>query len=177
MAKESVFESAPRALQFAGFLILLACSGQVTQNKLTGTLVGYGFILIGVAIFTTLIFQNASINHVSGIMSAGPFIVFMLLMSMLIFVISKHYNLIAQGHASSSFSNMLNLTNMLIILILALSSMSVGTDEFKKTGQIASEYQSALYFVNIVSSVILVTIYIILTIYPTDGFVSTISIS
>jgi hypothetical protein len=177
MAKESVFESAPRSLQFAGFLILLACSGQVTENKLVGTLVGYGFIMLGVAITTTLLFQDATMKNASGISSAGPFILFISLMTTLIYLLSKHFTRIVSGHVSMSFSNMLNLKNILIMLILAIISMSSNSDEFKKTGLIGTEYKAALYCMNIVSSVILVTIYIILSIYPTDGFVSSIGFS
>jgi len=174
MPEKSVFESAPRALQFAGFMILLACSGEMTQNKLIGTITGYGFILVGMLIFTTLLFQNAKVSpNASGAKSVGPFIVFMLLIVMLISIISKHFNKIAQGHVSNSFSNMMKLKNMLVMLILVLSSMATNTDEFKTTGAIGDDYGAAMYFMNILSSVILVTIYIILVLYPTDGFVST----
>jgi len=174
MPEKSVFESAPRALQIAGFMILLACSGEMTQNKLIGTITGYGFVLVGMLIFTTLLFQNAKVSpNASGAKSVGPFIVFMLLIVMLMSIISKHFNKIAQGHVSKSFSNMMKLKNMLVMLILVISSMATNTDEFKATGAIGDDYGAAMYFMNILSSVILVTIYIVLVLYPTDGFVST----
>jgi len=174
MPEKSVFESAPRALQIAGFLILLACSGDMTQNKLIGVLIGYGFILVGMLVFTTLLFQNAKVSpDASGVKSVGPFVVFMILIVMLISIISKHFNKIAQGHVSKSFSNMMNLKHMLVMLILVISSMATKTDGFKATGAIGDEYGAAMYFMNILSSVILVTIYIVLSLYPTDGFVST----
>jgi len=174
MSEKSVFESAPRALQIAGFMILLACSGEMTQNKLVGLLLGYGFILVGMLAFTTLLFQNAKVTpDSSGAKSVGPFVVFMILIVMLISIISKHFNKIAQGHVSKSFSNMMNLKHMLVMLILVISSMATNTDGFKTTGAIGSEYGAAMYFMNILSAVILVTIYIVLALYPTDGFVST----
>ena len=98
-------------------------------------------------------------------------------MTVLIYLLSKHFTRIVDGHVSMSFSNMLNLKNILIMLILAIISMSSNSDEFKKTGLIGTEYKAALYCMNIVSSVILVTIYIILTFYPTDGFVSSIAMT
>ena len=177
MSEKSVFESAPRALQTAGFLILLACSGEMTKNKLIGTMTGYGFILIGMAIFTTLLFQNEKVSSgVSKMKSVGPFIMFMVLITFLIFIISKHFDKISQGHVSNSFSNMMNLKNMLVMLIIAISSMATNSDSFKKTGVIDDHYGGAMYFMNILSSVILVTIYIVLAVYPTDGFVSNITL-
>lgn len=177
MSEKSVFESAPRALQIAGFLILLACSGEMTKNKLIGTMTGYGFILIGMAIFTILLYQHPKVSpDVSGIKSAGPFIMFMVLISLLIFIIAKHFDKIAQGHVSNSFSNMMNLKNMLVMLIIVISSMATNSDSFKKTGSVDDNYGGAMYFMNILSSVILATIYIVLAVYPTDGFVSSITL-
>ena len=173
MSEKSVFESAPGSLQFAGFMILLACSGEMTQNKLIGTITGYGFILVGMLIFTTLLFQHAKVTpDASGAKSVGPFVVFMLLIVMLMSIISRHFNKFVQGHVSKSFSNMMKLKNMLVMLILVISSMATKTDEFKSTGVVGAEYGAAMYFMNILSAVILVTIYIILAIYPTDGFIS-----
>lgn len=173
MPEKSVFESAPRALQIAGFMILLACSGEMTKNKLIGVILGYGFILVGMLAFTTLLFQNARVTpDASGVKSLGPFVMFMILIVMLISIISKHFNKIAQGHVSKSFSNMMNLKQMLVMLIIVISSMATNTDGFKATGTIGGEYGAAMYFMNILSSVILATIYIVLAIYPTDGFVS-----
>jgi hypothetical protein len=173
MPDKSVFEDAPRSLQIAGFFILLACSGEMSKNKLIGTMTGYGFIMVGMLIFTTLLFQNAKVSpDASGVKSIGPFIMFMLIIVLLISIISKHFNKIAQGHVSKAFSNMMNLKNMLVMLILVISSMATNTDGFKTTGTIGSEYGAAMYFMNILSSVILVTIYIVLDMYPTDGFVS-----
>lgn len=167
MSDKSVFESAPRALYTAGILILILCAGDLSENKLIGVLIAYGFILVGMLIFSTLLFQNGL-----SIMSIGPFVMFMVLIVVLQSLISPNFNKIVQGHVSSSFSNMMNLLSMLVMVILYVSNMATTSDDFKKTGVLNPQYGAAMYFMNILLSVILVTIYIVLFIYPTDGFVS-----
>lgn len=172
-SKNSIFESFTKGLYTAGICLLILCSGGMSENKLGGLIMGYGFILVGMLVFVTLLYQNGkmSLNSPS-IMSISPFIMFMLIIVMLISAISPNFNKISQGHVSSSFSNMISLQNMLMVLIIIVTNISTNSDEFKKSGSINEQYSAGLWFMNVLSSVILVTIYIILFVYPTDGFVS-----
>jgi len=173
MSKRDVFEYAPRALQIPGFFILLACFGDMTKNRLIGTLTGYGFIFVGIMVFVILLMQSTTepIN-VSGIVSLGPFIMIMILIWILVTMIIKNFDKISSGQVSSSFSNMIKLNNILLMLILVIANRNNQTNVSKLSDVISSKEGAALYLLSILSSVILVTIYIILEIYPTDGFVS-----
>jgi len=169
-------------MQFVGFLIILLCAGDYTQNKLKGTLVGYGFILVGVLIVTVLLIQKASnaskvpnmANAGSMMISIGPFITFMIIIMSLMYQVSDKFDMITQGHVSISFSNMMRLMVFLLALNMIVMNKSLNTKDFKESGSIGQEYGIAIYFGNMLASVILATIYILLTIYPTDGFVSVI---
>ena len=172
-SKNSIFESAIKGLYTAGICLLLICSGSMTENKLGGLITGYGFLLVGMLVFVTLLFQNGKMSlNPSSMMAIGPLIMFMLIIVMFIAAISPNFNKISQGHVSSSFSNMISLQNILMMIIIIVTSMSTNTDEFKKTGTINEQYGAGLWFMNILSTVILATVYIILFVYPTDGFVS-----
>jgi len=173
MSEKSVFENAPRALYTAGIIILMLCSGEITENKLGGTLVAYSFIIVGMLAFTTLLVQNGKVAlNSSSVMSIGPFFMFMVIIIMLISAISSKFNKIVQGHVGVSFSGMMYLQNILIGLILIAANRATATDDFKKSGAITEQYGAGLWFMNVLSAGILATIYIILFVYPTDGFVS-----
>ena len=105
-------------------------------------------------------------------MSIGPFFMFMVIIIMLISAISSKFNKIVQGHVGVSFSGMMYLQNILIGLILIAANRATATDDFKKSGAITEQYGAGLWFMNVLSAGILATIYIILFVYPTDGFVS-----
>ena len=87
-------------------------------------------------------------------------------------MIIKNFDKISSGQVSSSFSNMIKLNNILLMLILVIANRNNQTNVSKLSDVISSKEGAALYLLSILSSVILVTIYIILEIYPTDGFVS-----
>ena len=88
---------------------------------------------MGLLVFVTLLYQNGKMSlNSSSVMSIGPLIMFMLIIVMFISAISPNFNKISQGHVSSSFSNMVNLQNILMVIILIVTSMSTNTEEFKK---------------------------------------------
>jgi len=172
-SKNSIFESFTKGLYTAGICLLILCSGDMTENKLIGLMMAYGFILVGLLVFVTLLYQNGKMSlNSSSMMSIGPLIMFMLIIVMFISAISPNFDKISKGHVSSSFSNMISLQNMLMVLILIVTSMSTNSEEFKKSGSISEQFGAGLWFMNVLSGVILATIYIILFVYPTDGFVS-----
>ena len=174
------FNMVNTSILFAGFFIIMACLGSLnSSNSLTGLLVGYVFILVGTLMFSGNVIVNItkSLNPdakslYTVLVTVGPFFVFMVLLSVMIHLLGKHYEVITSGHVSSSFSGMMNLMSMIIMLILYMFRKITTTEEYKKTKVLDKLSGVSIYFLCLIAAVILKTIYIILTFYGTDGFTS-----
>jgi hypothetical protein len=172
------FNMVNTSILFAGFFIIMACLGSLnSSNSLTGLLVGYVFILVGTLMFSGNVIVNItkSLNPdakslYTVLVTVGPFFVFMVLLSVMIHLLGKHYDVITSGHVSSSFSGMMNLMSMIIMLILYMFRKITTTEEYKKTKVLDKLSGVSIYFLCLIAAVILKTIYIILTFYGTDGF-------
>lgn len=174
------FNMVNTSILFAGFFIIMACLGSLnSSNSLTGLIVGYVFILVGTLMFSGNVIVNItkSLNPdakslYTVLVTVGPFFAFMLLLTIMIQLLGKHYDVITSGHVSSSFSGMMNLMSMIIMLILYMFRKITTTEEYKKTKVLDKLSGVSIYFLCLIAAVILKTIYIILTFYGTDGFTS-----
>ena len=172
-----IFKTATNSLMFTGFLILVACVGTLTKNSTIGILTGYSFIIVGTIMFISIIVQKVSgtttsteaKSVLSSITTIGPMLMFTMILSFVTYLIGKHFEPITEGHVSTSFSGMLNLLNIIIMVILYLFYKMTTTDKYKETGEIDKVMGMGTYFLNLIGVVILKTIYIILTFYTTDG--------
>ena len=171
-----IFKVATNSLMFTGFLILMACVGTLTRNSTIGLLTGYGFIIVGTLMFTSVVVQKMSKSTnvdattiMSGVVTIGPMVTFMITLTMLTYLVSKHFELIANGKVSGAFSGMLSLMSVIIMLTLFMFRKVTTSERYKETGAIDKVSGMGIYFLNLIGVVILKTIYIILTFYTTDG--------
>jgi hypothetical protein len=172
-----IFNTFTTSFMFAGFIIIMGCVGEVSRNSLWGLMVGYIFIITGMLMFTSNVIQKltkstniAAKSLFSTMVTIGPLVVFMLILGSLIYLVGKHFEIIANGQVSASFSGMMNLMTIIIALTLYLINKATTTKEYIKTQSIDEVMGMSIYFTNLISIIILKTIYIILTFYTTDGF-------
>ena len=82
----------------------------------------------------------------------------------------KHFEIIANGQVSESFSGMMNIMTIIIALTLYMINKATTTKEYIKTQAIDEVAGMSIYAMNLLAIVLLKTMYIILTFYTTDGF-------
>ena len=172
-----IFNTFTTSFMFAGFIIIMGCVGEVSRNSLWGLMVGYIFIITGMLMFTSNVIQKltkstnvAAKSLFSTLVTIGPLVVFMLILSSVIYLVGKHFEIIANGQVSESFSGMMNIMTIIIALTLYMINKATTTKEYIKTQAIDEVAGMSTYAMNLLAIVLLKTMYIILTFYTTDGF-------
>jgi hypothetical protein len=154
-----------------GIILLFATIGTTSMDGLNGTIAGYFFIAIGIAILVSFIISVSSRNGsiLSSIFSMGPFFVTIGIVSYILYLLFTYKDRIAQGNIAPGYANFTNISVILVLLQLFLFYMGTQKESFQKDKKLDRVYSGLLYFVGIINIVTVITIGIILRYFSTDG--------
>ena len=99
------------ALIVTGIIIILSTIGTNNVSGLTGTIVGYSFIITGIILLIGYLMSNMNIatTWFSKIVTVGPFIALIGLLIYVIYLLSYYFNQITNGNVSSGYYNFMNI--------------------------------------------------------------------
>jgi len=172
-----IFRKVTSASLIAGFIILfltLAMSGEVGT---TGKIVGFSFVLVGLIMFLSNTLSKIvrsgnkeSKSVFSLVITLGPFLPAMGLLAWAIIMFSQYYDYIAKDQLTPSF-NMFTTFLVLINLFLVRSMYNnMNSKEFEATQVVNQVSGMIMYFMEIIILVIMISMFIILRFFVTDGF-------
>ena len=172
-----IFRKVTSASLIAGFIILfltLAMSGEVGT---TGKIVGFSFVLVGLIMFLSNTLSKIvrsgnkeSKSVFSLVITLGPFLPAMGLLTWAIIMFSQYYDYIAKDQLTPSF-NMFTTFLVLINLFLVRSMYNnMNSKEFEATQVVNQVSGMIMYFMEIIILVIMISMFIILRFFVTDGF-------
>ncbi len=173
------YSSVYKGFIFAGLVSFIV--GFFTQgiNSINSYIAGYSILILAIAMMLIIIFNNIlKVNEGSSplqtilniLMSAGPFLLILAVISMSLYLIVKYKSNIISNHVSSGYYSFSNITALLIFIQLYIIYSSVFTDKFQNTGKIEKVTSSIIYLLGVLSSMSVTILYIILKYYTTDGF-------
>jgi hypothetical protein len=158
------------------FIVGIFSQGLVSLNSY---IAGYSILLIAIAMMLIIIFNNilkvnegsSALQVLSSILaSAGPFLIILAVISMVLYLIVKYKSNIIDNRVSGSYYSFSNITALLIFVQLYIIYTNVFSDKFQNTGKIDKVTSSLIYLLGVLSSMSTAVLYIILKYYTTDGF-------
>ena len=158
-----------------GIIILFMTIGiSNTQEGMYGQIIGYGFLACGFIISaatTTNLFTciESGKKFSFFLFSILPFIIIALLILLIIMMLVNYYNRIVGGKVTPDFYM---LSKMFIILICAqIGVYYYGTTnkDSPQPGILSAAYGMSIYLLSLLNALVLVSLYIVLAYYTTDG--------
>ena len=171
-----MFKLLTKAILAAGFAICFSTLGAGEENKVYGSIIGYGFLLAGTVLFmantvvTMVMANNPNVKSmVTAITTIGPFLGFALVLSGAIALISYYAPNIARGQISDAYGGLSNIFLILILTTLYMFNSGVNNEEYERTKTIHKVTGMSIYFIEVVEFVVLISIFIVLAFFTTDG--------
>jgi hypothetical protein len=154
----------PLSVIIGSFIIIVITSGMTDPNGLKALIGGYAGLLFGMLFIIILNYPPPSW------LDMVPFIVIIILISLLIFYLSKYFDKISTGEVSSYYNSFSVLSTIFLAtqIIILISAM------FSNSGEVTSKMLSDKTFAlvslfGVINFLIVITIGIILHFYSTQG--------
>ena len=154
----------PLSVIIGSFIIIVITSGMTDPNGLKALIGGYAGLLFGMLFIIILNYPPPSW------LDMVPFIVIIILISLLIFYLSKYFDKISTGEVSSYYNSFSVLSTIFLAtqIIILLSAM------FSNSGEVTSKMLSDKTFAlvslfGVINFLIVITIGIVLHFYSTQG--------
>jgi len=158
-----------------GVILLFITVGSPTINSTNGTIAGFFLIFFGILIIVIFLgnkkgkTQDSKISFLSKLYSSGPFLIVAAIILYIIILLFKYRDRISHGNVAPGYVSFTNISILLILLQLGIFYTAMQDKNFKETNKLDKVYSMILYFVGILNIVSVVTLYIILAKYATDG--------
>ena len=154
----------PLSVIIGSFIIIVITSGMTDPNGLKALIGGYAGLLFGMLFIIILNYPPPSW------LDMVPFIVIIILISLLIFYLSKYFDKISTGEVSSYYNSFSVLSTIFLAtqIIILISAM------FSNSGEVSSKMLSDKTFAlvslfGVINFLIVITIGIVLHFYSTQG--------
>ena len=163
------------SLLLVGLIIVFFTMGSNTSSNLTGTIIGYSFIVVGVLLLIGFLLNNmntiagANFSFISSLITVGPFVLMIGILVYMIYLLSYYFSQITAGHISSGYYTFMNIFVVLLMVEFYIFYNNLQDKAFKTTGTIGKVPGMVLYLLEIISIVTLITLGIILKYFSTDG--------
>jgi hypothetical protein len=149
--------------------------GSNSASNLTGTIIGYSFIVTGTLLLIGYLLNNmnatsgSNFSLISSLVTIGPFVLLIGILIYMIYLLSYYFSQITAGHISSGYYTFMNI--FIILLMVEFYVFYNGTQDkvFKTTGTIGKITGMILYLLELVSIVTAITLGIVLKYFSTDG--------
>jgi hypothetical protein len=163
------------SLLIVGLIIVFATVGSNAASSLTGTIIGYSFIITGILLLVGFLLNNmsnlagANFSFISSLITIGPFVLLIGILVYMIYLLSYYFSQITAGHISSGYYTFMNIFIVLLVVEFYIFYNSIQDKAFKTSGTIGKVTGMILYLLELVSIVTVITLGIILKYFSTDG--------
>jgi len=158
-----------------GLIIIFCTVGSNTASNLTGTIIGYSFIVTGTMLLMGYLLNNmntiagANFSFLSSLVTVGPFVLLIGILVYMIYLLSYYFSQITAGHISSGYYTFMNIFIVLLMVEFYIFYNSMQDKVFKTTGTIGKVTGMILYLLELISIVTVITLGIVLKYFSTDG--------
>ena len=160
---------------FVGIIILFITIGiSNTQEGMYGQMIGYGFLTVGFIIKAATssnlfgcIAPNLKMSYF--LYSVLPFIIVALLGVLVIMILSNYYNRIVGGKVTEDFYMFSKMFIVLVCAQIGLYYYGANKKDNPNPGILSAAYGMAIYLLSLLNALVLISIYIVLAYYTTDG--------
>lgn len=150
------------------------------STSLGAYLAGYSVLILAILMILTILFSNilkVNANNsaiqtlYSIIMTSGPFILMLGIISFVLYSLIKYKKIIIEGHVAPSYNSFSNIIVILLMLQLYIIISNISNDKFETTGKLSKVTSSIIYLLGVLTGISSIILNTILTYYSTDGFI------
>jgi hypothetical protein len=163
------------SLLVVGVIIIFCTMGSNSASNLTGTIIGYSFIVTGTLLLIGYLLNNmnattgSNFSLISSLVTIGPFVLLIGILIYMIYLLSYYFSQITAGHISSGYYTFMNIFIILLIVEFYVFYNGIQDKAFKTTGTVGKITGMILYLLELISIVTVITLGIILKYFSTDG--------
>jgi hypothetical protein len=169
----SIFKSITNivyAIVIASGLVILITTGLTNQNAVIGLITSYGSILAAILLLLAWVFKyTIDTSYYNKLLLMLPFIVLIILVSMILTYLSVYFNRITSNKISDYYFLFSRLSALFLILQLFIIFSSVSNVNFAKTKSIENNTFAVLMLMATLNTIWVVSLGVILKYYSTDG--------
>jgi hypothetical protein len=150
-----------------------------STTSLGAYLAGYSVLILGIMMILVILFSQvlkATANDsavqilYSILMTSGPFILMLGIISFVLYSLIRYKNNIIEGHIADSYNSFSNIIVILLVLQLFLVMNNINTEKFESSGKISKVTSNMIYLLGVLTGISSIILYTILKYYSTDGF-------
>jgi hypothetical protein len=167
-----------KALIYVSVILFLISFGTRGNTTIGALISGYSALTLSILMILIMILNNvmtttqgkATLEIIKTIlMAAGPFLLMLAVIGLILYLIIIYSKIIGEGHVSSGYYTFSNVSILLFLLQIYLLYSNMDTEKFKITGKLSSITNSLLYLLGVISSICALILYTILKYFTTDG--------
>jgi len=168
-----------KAFIYAGMISFILGFFTESSTSLDAYITGYSVFTLAILMMLVMLFsnilrvtQNSSMTEIiySIMMTAGPFILILGIISFVLYLLINYRNNIIEGHVSPSYYSFSNIIVLLLFLQFYLVYSNTNTKEFESSGKMSRVVSSVVYLLGVLTAICSIILYTVLKYYSTDGF-------
>lgn len=168
-----------KACIFASLVAFIMGFFTQSQLSLGAYIAGYSVLTLGIMMILIVLFKNVLRVTENGsalqilysiLMTSGPFILILAVISFVLFLLINYQDKIIAGQVAPSFNSFSNIIVMLLLLQVYLVYTNINTDTFESSGKIPKVTSSLVYLLGVLTGICSIILSTILKYYSTDGF-------
>lgn len=145
-------------------------------TSLSAYLAGYSLLILGIMMILIILFSNVLKTTVNDstyqlfysiMMTSGPFLLILGIISFVLYLLIKYKNNIIEGHISPSYNSF---SNIIVILLMLQLFIIVSNEKFETTGKLSKVLSSVICLLSVLTGISSIILYTVLKYYSTDGF-------
>lgn len=172
-----IFRKVTTSSLIAGFIILFLTLGIGGETGTMGKIVGFSFVLVGLIMFLSNTLSKIvrspnkeSKSLLSIVTTLGPFIPAIGLLAWAITLFSQYFDYIAKDQLTPSFSMFSTFLVLSNLFLIRMMYNNMNSKEFEKSQSVNKVSGMLMYLMEIITFVILISMFIIVRFFVTDGF-------
>jgi hypothetical protein len=168
-----------KACIFASLVAFIMGFFTQSQLSLGAYIAGYSVLTLGIMMILIVLFnnvlrvtENSSALQIlySILMTSGPFILILAVISFVLFLLINYQDKIIAGQVAPSYNSFSNIIVMLLLVQVYLVYTNINTDTFESSGKIPKVTSSLVYLLGVLTGICSIILSTILKYYSTDGF-------
>jgi hypothetical protein len=168
-----------KACIYAGMIAFIIGFFTDTQTSLGAYISGYSVFTLGIMMILVILFKNVlkitekeSMMNIlyALLMTAGPFILILGVISFVLYSLINYKNNITAGHVAPGYDSFSKIIVMLLFIQFYLVNSNISNERFESTGKISKVASSIIYLLGVLTAICAIILYTILKYFSTDGF-------
>jgi len=165
------------SLLIVGVIIILCTVSSNSASSLTGTIIGFSFIVTGTLLMIGYLMNNlnsqatasSTSSLISALITVGPFVLLLGILIYMIYLLSYYFKQITDGHVAGGYYTFMNIFIVLLMVEFYIFYNGMQDKTFKTSGTVGKVTGMILYLMELISIVTVITLGIILKYFSTDG--------